>query len=133
MILISCVDNALGLRFNHRRQSRDRVVCGRMLEKSGGRLWLAEETKGLFAGFPEAELTIVSDPAAVPAGGFCFWEGPTDAPAETIILYRWNRDYPGDERFCFPGGEEIWQLDHWEDFPGFSHEKITEEIYIHKE
>ena len=133
MILISCVDNALGLRFNHRRQSRDRVVCGRMLEKSGGRLWLAEETKGLFAGFPEAELTIVSDPAAVPAGGFCFWEGPTDAPAETIILYRWNRDYPGDERFCFPGGEEIWQLDRWEDFPGFSHEKITEEIYIHKE
>lgn len=133
MILISCVDNALGLRFNHRRQSRDRVVCGRMLEKSGGRLWLAEETKGLFAGFPEAELTIVSDPAAVPAGGFCFWEGPTDVPAETIILYRWNRDYPGDERFCFPGGEEMWQLDHWEDFPGFSHEKITEEIYIHKE
>ena len=49
------------------------------------------------------------------------------------ILYRWNRDYPGDERFCFPGGEEIWQLDRWEDFPGFSHEKITEEIYIHKE
>ena len=86
MILISCADNALGLRFNHRRQSRDRVVCGRMLEKSGGRLWLAEETKGLFAQFPEAELTIVSDPAAVPAGGFCFWEGPTDAPAETIIL-----------------------------------------------
>ena len=133
MILISCADNDLGLRFNHRRQSRDRVVCGRMLEKSGGRRWLAEETKGLFAGFPEAELTIVSDPAAVPAGGFCFWEGPTDAPAETIILYRWNRDYPGDERFCFPGGEEIWQLDRWEDFPGFSHEKITEEIYIHKE
>ena len=133
MILISCVDNALGLRFNHRRQSRDRVVCGRMLEKSGGRLWLAEETKGLFAGFPEAELTIVSDPAAVPVGSFCFWEGPTDAPAERIILYCWNRDYPGDERFCFPGGEEIWQLDRWEDFPGFSHEKITEEIYIHKE
>lgn len=133
MILISCADNALGLRFNHRRQSRDRVVCGRMLEKSGGRLWLAEETKGLFAGFPEAELTIVSDPAAVPVGGFCFWEGPTDAPAERIILYRWNRDYPGDERFCFPGGEETWQLDRWEDFPGFSHEKITEEIYIHKE
>lgn len=133
MILISCADNALGLRFNHRRQSRDRVVCGRMLEKSGGRLWLAEETQGLFAGFPEAELTIVSDPAAVPVGSFCFWEGPTDAPAETIILYRWNRDYPGDERFCFPGGEEIWQLDCWEDFPGFSHEKITEEIYIHKE
>ncbi len=133
MILMSCADNALGLRFNHRRQSRDRMVCGRMLEKSGGRLWLAEETKGLFAGFPEAELTIVSDPAAVPVGSFCFWEGPTDALAERIILYRWNRDYPGDERFCFPGGEAMWQLDRREDFPGFSHEKITEEIYIHKE
>jgi len=44
MILISCADNALGLRFNHRRQSRDRVVCGRMLEKSGA---LSEETENV--------------------------------------------------------------------------------------
>ena len=127
MILISCADNALGLRFNHRRQSRDRVVCGRMLEKSGGRLWLAEETKGLFAQFPEAELTIVSDPAAVPAGGFCFWEGPTDAPAERIILYRWNRDYPWDEGFCFPQG--LWIKTEQREFPGFSHPVITAERY----
>ena len=133
MILISCADNALGLRFNHRRQSRDRVVCGRMLEKSGGRLWLAEKSKGLFADFPEAELNIAANPGEVPEGGFCFWEGPTEAPAETIILYRWNRDYPGDEFFSFPGGKESWQLEGQEDFPGFSHEKITEEIYIPKE
>lgn len=133
MILISCADNALGLRFNHRRQSRDRVACGRMLKKSGGRLWLAEESRGLFADFPEAELSIVSGPGEVPEEGCCFWEGPTEAPAEKIILYRWNRDYPGDEHFTFPGGKEKWQLEQQEDFPGFSHEKITEEIYIPKE
>lgn len=133
MILISCVDNALGLRFNRRRQSRDRVVCGRMLEQSGGRLWLSENSKELFADLPQAELFTVSDPAEVPEGGFCFWERPTAAPAEKIILYRWNRDYPGDERFLFPGGEKAWLLSRQEDFPGFSHEKITEEIYLPKE
>ena len=133
MILISCADNALGLRFNHRRQSRDRVVCGRILEQSGGRLWLAEKSKGLFADFPEAELHLALDPGEVPQGGFCFWEVPTEAPAEKIILYRWNRDYPGDEFFSFPSGESVWQLKSQEDFPGFSHETITEEIYIPKE
>ena len=133
MILISCADNALGLRFNHRRQSRDRVVCGRMLEVSGGELWLAEGSKGLFADFPEAALNTVSDPREVPQGSFCFWERPADVAAEKIILYRWNRDYPGDERFLFPGGEEAWLLSRQEDFPGFSHEKITEEIYLPKE
>ena len=133
MILISCADNALGLRFNHRRQSRDRVVCARMLEKSGGKLWLEEGTKKLFGDFPEAELNIVSDPEEVPEGGCCFWERPTEIPAEKVILYRWNRDYPGDEHFTFPGGEGAWQLERQEDFPGFSHEKITEEIYIPKE
>lgn len=133
MILISCADNALGLRFNHRRQSRDRVVCGRMLEESGGKLWLAEGSEGLFVGFPEAELNIIADPMEVPEGGSCFWEWPTEAPAEKIILYRWNRDYPGDEHFLFPGGETAWLLSRQEDFPGFSHEKITEEIYIPKE
>lgn len=133
MILISCADNALGLRFNHRRQSRDRVVSARMLERSGGKLWLAEGSRGLFADFPAAELNIVTDPGEVPEGGCCFWEGPTDAAAEKIILYRWNRDYPGDEWFTFPGGEASWQLARQEDFPGFSHEKITEEVYIPKE
>ena len=126
MILISCADNSLGLRFNGRRQSRDRAVSARILEKTGGEIWLAEESKALF---PEADAHIVSEPM----GDWCFWERPTEVFPEKIILYRWNRDYPGDEFFSFPGGADRWILESREDFSGFSHETITEETYIPKE
>ena len=134
MILVSCAENSLGLRFNHRRCSRDRALCRDLLEQAGGKLWLARESLGLFGDFPQAELHAVAAPEETPNGCYCFWEAAApEIRPEKLLLYRWNRDYPGDERFCFPGGEAMWQLDRWEDFPGFSHEKITEEIYIHKE
>lgn len=132
MILISCVDNALGLRFNHRRQSRDRVLCGRLLERSGGTLWLKESSRSLFQ---EGDIRIVEDPQSVPEGGFCFWEEPVEEAleAERIILYRWNRDYPADEFFRFPGGEAAWVSAGSVDFSGSSHPEITEEVFEKKE
>ena len=111
MILISCVENALGLRFNHRRCSRDRAVCGRILERCGNELWLAQSSVGLFQAFPEAVLHPISDPSQAPEGAYCFWEGPAgDVEPERLLLYFWNRDYPSDEKFAFPGGEEAWHL-----------------------
>ena len=130
MILISCADNAFGLRFNGRRQSRDRAVSARILDRCGGRLWLSEKSRVLF---PEGELHPVSAPSQVPPGESCFWEEPAEVIPEKIVLYRWNQDYPGDAFFAFPGGMDRWKLESSQDFPGFSHERITEEIYIPKE
>ena len=45
---------------------------------------------------------------------------------EKIVLFRWNRHYPADVHFQFPGK---WHLVQTEDFPGSSHEKITMEVY----
>ena len=130
MILISCVENALGLLFNHRRCSRDRAVCGRILELAGNELWLAESSAGLFREFPEAALHIVSDMSQVPEGGYCFWELPApEAEPEGLVLYFWNCDYPSDEKFVFPGGEDRWRLTAETDFEGFSHPLITERLY----
>lgn len=130
MILISCVENALGLLFNHRRCSRDRAVCGRILELAGNELWLAESSAGLFREFPEAALHIVPDMSQVPEGGYCFWELPApEAEPEGLVLYFWNRDYPSDEKFVFPGGEDCWRLTAETDFEGFSHPLITERLY----
>ncbi len=130
MILISCVENALGLLFNHRRCSRDRAVCGRILERAGNELWLAESSAGLFREFPEAALHIVPDMSQVPEGGYCFWELPApEAEPEGLVLYFWNRDYPSDEKFVFPGGEDHWRLTAETDFEGFSHPLITERLY----
>lgn len=135
MILISCVDNGLGLRFNRRRQSRDRALCSRILELSGGKLWLREESRGLFDAFPDAELTVVNCPEEVPEGACCFWEEPVKdtLEPEAILLYHWNRDYPAEEFFRFPGGKKRWTATQSLDFPGFSHPQITEERFEKKE
>ena len=48
---------------------------------------------------------------------------------ERIILYRWNRAYPGDMFFDIKL-DRSWHLASAEDFAGSSHEKITKEIYV---
>ena len=47
--------------------------------------------------------------------------------AEELVLYRWNRSYPGDVTFPWP--LTGWTLAETAYFPGTSHEKITEEVY----
>ena len=49
-----------------------------------------------------------------------------DKRIEQFIIYRWNRVYPADVSVEI--GTE-WKLTETEEFPGFSHEKITKEIY----
>lgn len=128
MILVSCAENSLGLRFNHRRCSRDRALCRDLLEQAGGKLWLARESLGLFGDFPQAELHVVVAPEDTPNGCCCFWEAPApETNPEKLLLYRWNRDYPSDEKFQFPEGS--WHLTEAREFPGFSHPVITAEYY----
>lgn len=135
MNLISCVDDCLGLRFNHRRQSRDKVLAQHILSRTGGEIWLHPDSAKLFADWPDAVLHFISDPEKVPEGAWCFWESPI-SPAlrpEKILLYHWNRVYPADEFFVYPGGQDQWECLESSNFPGFSHPKITEEVLIPKE
>ena len=55
MTAIVCVDEAWGMAFHGRRQSRDRAVCARILEDAAGRrLWMSRDTLRLFeAPYPE--------------------------------------------------------------------------------
>ena len=68
MILISCVDDGLGLRFNHRRQSRDKALAQHILRRTGGEIWLHPDSAKLFADWPDAVLHVISDPEEVPEG-----------------------------------------------------------------
>ena len=108
MILITCVDNNMGMLFNHRRQSQDRVLKERIIDEH-----------------------FLSKAAC---NDICFVEDCSVAPfeqkIEKIILYKWNRDYPADFYFDIPLSEHGWKLISSEDFVGFSHDKITEEIYV---
>ncbi len=127
MILAVCVDNAFGMGFAGRRQSKDAALRQRLLALSGGKLRMSAYSAKQFEG------DVYSGPdylSGAQIGDWCFVENGdylnlTELP-ERIVLFRWNRDYPADLYFKFPGQ---WRLVSSEDFPGTSHEKITQEVY----
>lgn len=131
MIIITCVDDNGGIGFNHRRQSQDRLLRERILQRTAGnRLWMSPYSARQFdqAGPFTVDEHCLRKAAA---GEFCFVENqditPYEPRIEEIILYKWNRVYPADQRF--PLSLDGWTLVERTDFSGFSHEKITEEVY----
>lgn len=134
MRLILCVDDQGGLTFHHRRQSQDRVVRADILQMCGDRkLWVTAYTAQQFEPEQQARLMIVKagfEDAA--SEDFCFMEDIEQEPymkgANQIVLYHWNRLYPADKKVILPLVE--WKCVGSMEFPGYSHEKITKEVYI---
>lgn len=133
MILIAALDNAGGMLFNQRRQSQDRILRDHIFEKfQPQKLWMNAFT---FDQFSECDVPCicVSETCLNDAceGDYVFIENLSVADyadkIEQLILYKWNRDYPAD--FFFDLSLENWTLSTMEEFPGYSHELITEEIY----
>lgn len=142
MILIVCVDDRMGMAFNHRRQSKDRILRERLLQNAAGTpLWMNSYSAGQFEEneihTDTADSLIYADDSFMEKAGpgeYCFAETtdilPFEKRVEKLILYRWNRRYPADLYFTIPLEDHGWRLIHTEDFSGHSHEKITEEIYM---
>ena len=135
MILIACVDDKLGTLFNHRRQSQDRILRERILQLTDGKtLWMNEYSRKQFgdAALPQIRVseTFLQEAGK---GDYCFLEtvdpAPYEADLEQIILYCWNRVYPADVRFSIPLQAHGWKIVKTTDFPGSSHDNITEEVY----
>jgi len=131
MTIIVCVDNRMGMMFNHRRQSRDRVLAERLLSLCEGHtLRLHPYSSPLF---PEGANIAVSEDFLSEAGedDICFVEDPGLLPGEgrirRIVLCRWNRDYPADGFFPLSLINAV--PVRTEEFPGSSHERITLEEY----
>lgn len=127
MILAVCVDNRMGLSFMGRRLSKDALLREKLLALSGGNLRMSEYSAKQF------DESVYSGPdylSGASEGDWCFcengdYEGFTEQ-IEKIVLFKWNRDYPADLHFAFPGE---WRMVSAEDFPGKSHETITMEVY----
>ena len=133
MIIIICVDKKYGMLFNQRRQSQDRILRSRILELTNhSRLWMnAYSAKQFKDGLP-SHVTVSEDylTSAGPSE-FCFVEledlSLYENKVDGIILYHWNREYPADRYFTFDMTQFMLQT--IVDFPGSSHETITEEVY----
>ena len=84
MIVISCIDDKNGVLFNHRRQSKDRILQEHILQLTGsGRLWMSPYSKKQFA---DTDLVhVMVDEAYLDKAGnddYCFVEG------DDLSLYR---------------------------------------------
>ena len=133
MILIVCVDDDMGMLFNNRRQSQDSVLRKHILDMTvKTRLWMNHYSAKQFASDICPQISVNEDflNEAV-SGDYCFIEnidiGAHENQFERIILFKWNRQYPGDFHFNIDLSE--WAFVKTFDFVGSSHEKITMEVY----
>ncbi len=133
MNIVVCLDDKDGMLFHNRRQSKDRCVCSHLLKYAeGSRLWMNAYSAAQFSQLPQTVNVAEDYLACAKAQDICFvedagWEAFAEN-IETIIVYRWNRVYPADVRF--PAEMlNCRQLTHKEEFSGYSHDIITQEIY----
>lgn len=135
MIIVAAVDDRNGMMFNRRRQSQDRTLRDRLLRlTAGGRLWMNHASVRQFRDCEAPQINVDDSFLSKAADGdFCFVEDAAVAPyarrIEEIILFKWNRKYPGDRYLDIDLRPPEWRLVSTEDFPGASHEKITMEVY----
>ena len=121
--------------FNHRRLSRDRRVCEKILDYSNEKeLWMNAYSRKLFTDLTDINSIQVDEKFLDKSQSICFVENQDITPylpkIDTLVLFQWNRDYPAD--FFFTVDLSQWNLISTEDFEGTSHEKITMEVYEKK-
>ena len=134
MNVIVCADDAWGMLFNGRRQSKDRVLRARArLLAQGQPLWMNDYTARQFA---EDQCPVITDELFLehaPEDAWCFVENRDLLPylekIRQVAVYRWNRLYPSDTGFPVELFADRWKHLSTVIFAGSSHEKITEEVY----
>ena len=136
MIVIACVDDNFGMMFHQRRQSQDRALRARVLGMTEhASLWMNQYSAKQFSGMDAPQIQVDDlflEKAA--KGDYCFVEDqdllPYEAKIEKLILYHWNRRYPADLYCSISPQKGAWKRVQISEFAGYSHETITEEIYI---
>ena len=133
MIVIVCLDDKKGMMFNHRRQSRDQVVTDRIQKICAGKkLWMNAYSDKLYGSLEGMDIVVENDFLSLAGSGeICLVESDSLMPSiekiEQIIVYWWNRTYPADVYLDLDLSQ--WEKKERNEFPGISHEKITEERY----
>lgn len=133
MILCVAVDDNMGMGFNNRRQSQDKLLRSHLIQEvQSHKLWINTYTARQFE-TPLPDNIIVDDEFLnkAEADDYCFVENLSVAKYESeikkIILFKWNRVYPADTYFDIPLSEGKWSLSSVLEFEGNSHKKITRE------
>lgn len=134
MHIIICLDDYGGMLFNHRRQSRDRMLIDDVMMDLGyKKINILEFSKILFTAH-EGRYEIVDDFSTLSdSDSVCFVENVDVKPfinkIDTVTLYHWNRVYPRDFVFDINLEKEGFSLVSSCEFEGYSHENIRKEVY----
>ena len=132
-----CVDDDMQTLFFGKRQSRDRVLIEDLVSSSKEKVFINSFSEPIFS---DKESYILSENPMedCPQGGVVFAENfqllPYISFIEKLILYRWNRKYPGDKKLDIDISQNgLFRLEEVFEFVGSSHERITKEIYTKKQ
>lgn len=135
MKIIVVVDDENGMMFNHRRQSQDSILRKKILDISKKSvLWMNDYSYKQFS--DTTDKISVSDTFLSDAknGEYCFVENCSIleyAPEiEEMIVFRWNRRYPGDMYLDFLPENNNMLCTKEEEFRGNSHERISMGVWV---
>ncbi len=120
--------------FNHRRQSKDRVLNADVISMAqGSRLCIDPFSLKLFEASGVELLCDERFLDLAKEGDYCFVENRALAPyadkIEELVVYCWNRSYPTDVFFDIDPNALGFKRVFAEELEGYSHEKITKEIF----
>lgn len=134
MTVFVCIDDRGGMLFMKRRLSKDRELIADMAKSVGdGILYISDFSESLFS---ESDVSVLSVSNPLDSAGesdFVFVEnlGLKNAlpKIRRLVIYKWNRKYPFDFSLDITPEECGFTLKEVYDFKGYSHDKITKEIY----
>ena len=129
MNILLCLDDNNGMLFNNRRQSMDSEVINRIYEISKGkRLLIHSFSRSLFEGDCIIDDNLLN---TATEDDFCFVENLMlnlhNDRINYLYIFRWNRSYPYDMATDIDFNKLT--LIRAEEFKGYSHDKITLEVY----
>lgn len=127
MKVIVIVDDHMGMMFNHRRQSQDREVIHDIIQLTqSSRLLMSTYSSKLFNGYGIIDDELLEN---ADKDDYCFIEEQQVLMEniDELVLYHWNRVYPADQYFYID--MNLLELIETKEFCGYSHDKITREIY----
>ena len=134
MTVIVCVDNSQGMLFNKRRQSKDKLLLEDIKRILGEKkIIISPFSEKLFKEYSfsykveEFPLLNRDREDIVFVENLRLKEHIEDI--DTLILYRWNRDYPADFYLDIDIKNDGFKIKSRREFMGNSHDKITREDY----
>ena len=127
------VDDNMGIAFNKRRQSRDKLLIKDLVNTTTGQIYISSYSAPLFTEY-EGRIEIVENPIAeCPDGACCFIEMTEIAEykdlVSELIIYHWNRLYPSDKKLDLDIQKCGLKIAERYEFAGNSHDVITKETY----